>query len=175
MKACKVSIMASREKARSTPCEPLEIEVKSHKVIRQSSVKTLNKCTKIGKLEKGDWTAFSYAWKSHSPRSPRQPHHRLPGTRARRPTRCHRGSEMALHLPSEPTLMAARCSIFIWHYSARALQQCCALSRFIALLPICLSTQNLAWVQGLTQAFGTSSSIVSWTQIPTTAALSVIG
>lgn len=89
MKACKVSIMASREKARSTACEPLEIEVKSHKVIRQSSVKTLNKCTKIGKLEKEDWTAFSYARKSHSPRSPRQPHHRLPGTRARRPTRCH--------------------------------------------------------------------------------------
>lgn len=48
------------------PCGPLEIEVKSHhKIILQISVKTLNKHTKIGKLEKNDWTTFSYTQLKH--------------------------------------------------------------------------------------------------------------
>lgn len=67
------------------PFEPLETEVKSHhKTILQSSVKTLNKCAKTGRLEKMTEQHFhTLSWstslKSSSPQSPWQPHHRLPG------------------------------------------------------------------------------------------------
>lgn len=49
MKTCRCQQWHQWSKLGPLPCEPHETEVKSHKVILQSSVKTLNKCAKTGK------------------------------------------------------------------------------------------------------------------------------